>query len=260
MKKLGVLFLAAFLVLTVSFGSYAQQPRTLTQASTIDALLAGVYDGKMSMQQLKLYGDIGVGTFQALDGEMVVVDGTIYQVKADGSVHVPSPAETTPFAAVAFFEPDREKTLPSGIDMKQLTDEIDAMLPTPNLIYALRIDGTFKKVKTRSVPRQNKPYLPLTEVVKNQSIFDFENVEGVIVGLRCPPFMKSINVSGYHLHFLTRDRKAGGHVLGVTVDKAVVKIERIDNFYVALPENQDFYRLNTETDRSSAVSAVESKK
>ncbi|MGC9967703.1 MAG: acetolactate decarboxylase [Syntrophobacteraceae bacterium] len=259
LKKLGVFFLAAFLVLTGSLGSYAQQASTLTQLSTIDALLSGIYDGKMSMQQLKAYGDIGLGTFNALDGEMVLVDGTVYQVSADGTVHVPGPAETTPFMAVTFFESDREKTLPSGIDMKQLTDEIDAVLPTPNLIYALRIEGSFKKVRTRSVPKQNKPYQPLTEIVKNQPTFDFENVEGVIVGLRCPPFMKGINVPGYHLHFLTKDRKAGGHVLGLTVDHAVAKVDQISNFYMILPEDQDFYRLNMENDTSSAVSAVETR-
>jgi acetolactate decarboxylase len=259
LKKPRILFLAVLLVLAVSFGAHAQQAKTLTQTSTIDALMSGIYDGKMTLQELKLHGDIGLGTIQSLDGEMILLDGTVYQVKADGTVHVPGPAETTPFAAVTFFEPDMEKTLPGGIDMKRLTDEIDAVLPTTNVIYALRIEGRFKRVKARSVPRQNKPYRPLEEVVKTQSIFDFENVEGVIVGLRCPPFMKGINVPGYHLHFLTKDRKAGGHVLGLTVDKAVAKIDRINSFYVALPESQDFYRLNTDTDRTGAVSAVETR-
>jgi acetolactate decarboxylase len=259
LKRPGILLFAAFLVLTASFCSYAQQVKTLTQTSTIDALAAGVYDGKMSLRQLKMYGDTGLGTFDALDGEMMLVDGTVYQVRADGTVHVPGPDETTPFAAVTFFEPDREKTLTSGINLKQLTDEIDSILPTLNVIYALRIEGSFKKVRTRSVPRQSKPYRPLAEVVKTQPTFNFENVEGVIVGLRCPPFMKAVNVSGYHLHFLTKDKKAGGHVLGLTVDKAVVKIDQINNFYVILPENQDFYRLNMETDRSAAVSAVETR-
>jgi acetolactate decarboxylase len=260
LKKPGAFFLVSFLVLTGSLGSYAQQAKTLTQLSTIDALLGGVYDGKVSMQQLKQYGDIGIGTFDALDGEMVLVDGTVYRVSADGTVQVPGPTETTPFAAVTFFDADQEKALPSGISMQELAREIDAILPTPNLIYAIKIEGTFKRVKTRSVPKQTRPYQPLTEVVKNQPTFDFENVEGIIVGLRCPPFMKGINVPGYHLHFLTKDRKAGGHVLELTVGQAVAKIDRTSNFYMILPEDQDFYKLNTEKDTSSEVSAVESRK
>jgi acetolactate decarboxylase len=260
LKKLGTLFLASFLVLAGSLGSYAQQAKTLTQLSTIDALLGGVYDGKVSMQQLKQYGDTGIGTLDALDGEMVMVDGTVYRVSADGTVQVPVPTETTPFAAVTFFDADQEKVLPSGISMQELEKEIDAILPTPNLIYVIKIEGTFKRVQTRSVPKQTRPYKPLTEVVKNQPTFDFENVEGTIVGLRCPPFLKGINVPGYHLHFLSKDRKAGGHVLELTVGQAVVKIDRTSNFHMILPEDQDFYKLNMEKDTSSEVSAVESRK
>jgi len=263
LKKPGALLLAAFLVLSVIPGSYAQQAKTLTQLSTIDALLGGVYDGSMSLRQLKQYGDTGLGTFDALDGEMVLVDGTVYRVSADGSVQVPGPDEKTPFAAVTFFEADQEQSLPylsNGIGMKEIAARIDSIIPTPNLIYVIKIEGVFKKITTRSVPRQKKPYQPLTEIVKTQPTFQFENVEGVIVGLRCPPFMKGVNVPGYHLHFLTKDRKAGGHVLDFTVGQAVVKVDRISNFYMILPEDKDFFRLNMEKDTSAAVTAVESQK
>lgn len=260
LKKWGALFLAGFLVFTGSPGLYAQQVKTLTQFSTIDALLGGVYDCKMSLEQLKRYEDTGLGTFDALDGEMVLVDGTVYRVSADGSVQTPGPSETTPFAAVTFFDADQEKTLPGGVGMLELTKQLDSMLPTTNLMYVLRIEGTFKTVKTRSVPRQARPYKPLTEVVKNQPTFDFENVEGTIIGLRCPAFMKGINVPGYHLHFLTKDRKGGGHVLDLTVGQAVVKIDRASIFHMILPEDRDFYRLDMEKDTSAAINAVESGK
>jgi len=259
-KKMGLLFLACLLVCAGAHASYAQQGKTLTQVSTIDALLGGVYDGKMSIGQLKLYGDTGLGTFDALDGEMVMVDETAYRVKADGTIQIAGPAETTPFAAVTFFTADLEKTLPGSIGIEELTRQIDAILPTPNLIYVLRIEGTFKKVITRSVPRQAKPYKPLTEIVKSQPTFKFENVEGVVVGLRCPAFMKGINVPGYHLHFLTRDRKAGGHVLDISVSHAVVKVDTTGNFYMVLPEDQDFYKVDMEKDLSGDVTAVESMK
>ena len=260
LKKLGFLLLAGFLVLSASPGSYAQQAKTLTQLSTIDALLGGIYDGSTSLRQLKMYGDTGLGTFNALDGEMVMVDGTVYRVSADGSVQVAGPDEKTPFAAVTFFKADQEESLPSGIGMKEATGRIDSIIPTPNLIYVIKIEGVFKKVLTRSVPRQKKPYQPLTEIVKTQPTFQFENVEGVIVGLRCPTFMKGINVTGYHLHFLTKDCKAGGHVLDFTTGQAVLKVDRISNFYMILPEDKDFFRLNMEKDTSEAVTAVESQK
>jgi len=259
-KKMGLLFLACLLVCTGTHASYARQGKTLTQVSTIDALLGGVYDGKMSIGQLKLYGDTGLGTFDALDGEMLMADATAYRIRSDGSVQIAGPAETTPFAAVTFFNADLEKTLPGCTGMEELTRQIDAVLPTPNLIYVLRIEGTFKEVITRSVPRQEKPYKPLTEIVKSQPTFKFENVEGVVVGIRCPAFMKGINVPGYHLHFLTKDRKAGGHVLDISVSHAVVKVDTTSNFYMVLPEDQDFYKVDMEKDLSRDVKAVESMK
>ena len=257
-KKMGLLLLAGFLVCTGTHASCAQQDNTLTQVSTINALLGGVYDGKMSIRQLKLYGDTGLGTFDALDGEMVMADATVYRVRADGTVQIAGPDETTPFAAVTFFRAGLEKTLPGSTGMKELTRQIDATLPSPNLIYVLRIEGTFREVITRSVPRQEKPYKPLTEIVKSQPAFKFKNVEGVVVGLRCPAFMKGINVPGYHLHFLTKDRKAGGHVLDISVSHAVVKVDTTSNFYMVLPKDQDFYKADMEKDLSGEVAAVES--
>ncbi len=258
MKRFRALFLAAFLVMSGTVGVHAQQTKTLTQFSTIDALLIGAYDSKMSLEQLRRYGDTGLGTFDALDGEMILADGTVYRVSADGTVQTPGPTETTPFAAVTFFDTEQEKTLPTGIGLRELTAQLDSMLPTLNLMYMVRIEGSFKTVKTRSVPRQTKPYRPLVEIVKNQPTFDFENIEGVMIGLRCPAFMKGINVPGYHFHFLTRDRKGGGHLLDVTIDRAVVKIDRTSIFHMILPEDQDFYRLDMEKGTGNAISEVES--
>ena len=251
LKKIGLFSLLTLLVFATNSSVHAQQQReVLFQLSTIDGLLSGIYDGRMTLGELKQHGDIGIGTFHALDGEMLVVDGTVYQVTADGAVHIPDPTVTTPFAAVTFFDVDQEKGLPSGVDFQGVVKEIDGLIPTPNLFHAIRIEGTFQRVKTRSVPKQVKPYPPLGEVVKTQPIFDFEDVEGVIVGLRCPPFVKGINVPGSHLHFLTKDKKAGGHVLELIVKEAVLKVDHTPEFSLVLPEDQDFYRLNLEADAS----------
>jgi acetolactate decarboxylase len=260
LKKLRAVFIISFLGLMCSFPAYAGEAKTITQFSTIDALIGGVYDGIASIRQLKQYGDIGIGTFDALNGEMMMVDGIVYRVSADGGVQIPGPDETTPFAAVTFFEPDRESSLPENISMQELAKAVDGVLPTLNFVYVLRIEGTFKKVKTRSVPKQSKPYPPLIKVTQTQPTFDFENVEGVIVGVRCPGYMKGINVPGYHLHFLTKDGKAGGHVLELTTDHVVAKIDRIRNFHMILPEDSDFYKLDLDKDASREVTAVESGK
>ena len=89
--------------------------------------------------------------------------------------------------------------------------------PPKTCFYAVMIQGEFSYVKTRSVPAQEKPYPPLAEVTKNQPTFEFTDVTGTMVGFRCPPYVTGINVPGYHLHFLTDDRTAGGHLLEFTV-------------------------------------------
>lgn len=259
-RKMRLVLLACFLVLSVTQASYALQRKTLTQLSTIGALMHGVYDGEMTIHQLQRYGNTGLGTLNALDGEMIILDGTAYQVRADGTVHIVGPDEKTPFAAVTFFKPDLQRTLSRSTGVKELAKQIDAILPSRNLIYVLKIEGTFKEVVARSVPRQHKPYKPLAEVAKSESIFRFKNVKGTVVGIRCPAYMERLNVPGYHLHFLTADRKAGGHVLDISVSHAVVKVDTISDFYMILPQDRAFYNVDMEKGLSRQVTAVESGK
>lgn len=230
---------------------------TLVQISTIDALLAGLYDGKATIGDLKRQGDLGIGTFDALDGEMVLLDGQVYRVSADGKAAIVPDKETTPFAGVTFFAADQEISVPPGTDFSAFCALVDKSLPSPNLFYAIRLEGRFKTVSTRSVPRQSKPYKELVEVVKNQPIFAFQEVVGTLVGFYSPPFVKGINVPGYHLHFLTADRSAGGHLLSFTVDHATLQIDTLNRFVLQLPEDKGFARVDLQQDRGAELERVE---
>jgi len=212
----------------------------LWQTSTISALLEGVYDGEVTVEELVSHGDLGIGTFDALDGEMAVVDGTVYQVDGAGNVHRPPPETKTPFAAVTFFDADRVLTADGAIEFDDLKVLIDRAAPARNVPLAIRITGTFARVKTRSVPKQAKPYPRLVEVTQNQPTFEFTDARGVMVGFRCPPYVEGINVPGYHLHFLTRDRTGGGHVLELTVEKVRIEIDETPALHVALPTGEAF--------------------
>lgn len=260
MRYIVKLFCITCLIFFACTNQTPQQRDTLMQVSTIDALINGLYDGEMRLSQLDQYGDFGIGTVQSLDGELLIVDGTPYQVRVDGSVQVPDPEMTTPFSAVTFFDVDREFTLPPDINYEAFQAKIDSTLPTANLFYAVRIEGTFKHVRTRSVPAQTKPYPTLTEVVKNQAEFDFIDVEGIMVGFRCPTWVKGINAPGYHLHFLSKDKKGGGHVLLFETDKAVVQIDETSDFLMKLPGNPDFYELPLGQSNDAAMQVVEKQK
>ena len=231
---------------------------TLTQVSTIDALLGGVYDGVMDFETLKDYGDFGIGTFEGLDGEMLGFDGKFYQIKSDGVAYPVTDSMLTPFASVTFFDAELEESLPEGMDYEQLPEFMKDLLPTGNIFYALRIDGEFSYVNTRSVPAQEKPYPPLAEVTANQPEFEFNDVSGVLVGFVCPDFVSGVNVPGYHLHFLTSDRNAGGHVLAFTVEQAVISVDYTSEFLMVLPsEGSDFYKLDLTGDSQDEIDEVE---
>jgi acetolactate decarboxylase len=240
-------------------GTREGSPGTVFQVSTINALLQGLYDGEMTCGELKKMGDLGIGTFDGLDGEMVMVDGKILQVEADGRVILAPDGEKTPFAAITFFKADQTCTMQGVADFAQLQRQLDDLIRNRNLFYAIRIDGTFSYVKTRSVPRQVKPYPPLAAAAKNQSVFEMQNVRGTVVGFYCPPYVQGLNVPGYHLHFITEDRRQGGHLLECNLQEGTAKLELIRKFSMLLPGSSDFAQLNLTTDRKEELKKVESK-
>lgn len=229
----------------------------LFQTSTINALLEGVYNGEITYKELKQYGDFGIGTFNDLDGEMIGLKGKFYQIKADGIAYSVDDSMKTPFAVMTFFEPDKSVLLDETMDYDQLKQYIDRLFLTKNIFYAIKIEGDFKYIKTRSVPRQNKPYPRLIEVVKNQPTFEFHNVKGTIVGFRIPDYMEGINVPGYHFHFITEDKKAGGHLLECRLQDVRIEIDYTSALYMVLPERGEFYKADLTKKRQTELEKVE---
>ena len=209
---------------------------TLFQISTINALMNGAYKGEMTFGELKRYGDLGIGTFDGLDGEMIGLEGKFYQIKADGVAYSVPDSMTTPFAVVTPFEADKTVPMQDGMDYEGLQRYLDELIPDNSIFYAVKIEGLFKYIKTRSVPRQKEPYPPLVEVVKEQTIFEFHDIKGTIVGFRCPDSVKGINVPGYHLHFITADKKAGGHLLACQLQDGTIAIDFTSQFHLVLPQ------------------------
>ncbi|SDW80954.1 acetolactate decarboxylase [Ruegeria halocynthiae] len=214
------------------------------QTSLLSAIMQGVYDGTVSIGQLLKHGDFGLGTFNALDGEMVVLDGVAYRLDGEGKASVSSDSALTPYAAVINFEPTVSLPLGAPVDKEAFEDELDAMAEAKNLFYAVRFTGLIKYIKYRNVLRQDRPYKPLLEVVKTQAEFELGYVTGTILGFRCPDYAVGIGVPGYHLHFISEDRTKGGHVLDYVLSHGQIKIDHTSSLYLELPETQDFSDAN----------------
>jgi acetolactate decarboxylase len=218
---LGLIFLAG-----CAMQSHDNSRRdVLTQISTYDALFAGLYDGVAPVRSVDGCGDLGLGTLDRWNGELVLLDGTYYLVTGDGTVQTITDLNaTTPFLALAWFHEDTHQLLASGTTYDQLKQKPEAFLPSINLVYAIKIEGVFHHVKTRSMPAQSKPYKVMAELVKTQPTFEFQDVAGTMVGFWTPPSMKGIGLAGWHLHFITKDRQGGGHVLEFTAKDVVLKL------------------------------------
>ncbi|MBI1937396.1 MAG: acetolactate decarboxylase [Ignavibacteriales bacterium] len=254
MKKF---LISLLLIFSFAFGCTSFQQNFVTQVSTIDALLSGLYEGTTTLKEVIKHGDFGIGTFDKLDGEMIILDGIVYQIKADGKVYQPSHDLTTPFFTVTKFEePDSSFTF-SSTTFKEFEKSSDDLINNKNLFYAIKMSGNFKYVKTRSVPSQTKPYKPLNEVTKNQSVFEKENVSGTTVGFRSPQFASGINVPGYHLHFISDDKTFGGHVLDLSFENCKVEILPLHNFKMLLPESSEFGEADLKKNRADELNKVE---
>ncbi|EOX4799702.1 acetolactate decarboxylase [Vibrio alginolyticus] len=214
------------------------------QTSLMSALIAGVYEGSTTIEELLKHGDFGLGTFNELDGELIAFDKEVFQLKSDGSANPADLAQKTPFAVMTFFKPDIELPLTSRMSRHEVHSLIDDMVPSDNLFCAVRIDGVFDSVRTRTVPKQTRPYRPMLEVVKEQPTFRFTHKQGVVAGFRSPKYTTGINVPGYHEHFITDDRQGGGHIQDYSISSGFLQIGKVSRLVIDTPVSTDFLSAN----------------
>lgn len=223
--------------------------------SPVNALVEGIYQQKIPFSEIKQHGDFGLGTFDHLDGEMVMLDGEIYQITSDGAAAPVADDTLTPFSCVTFFQPISHDHLEGECDYRDFLEWLLSLLPSPNIFYAIRIEGTFSRMKVRSVPRQDS-YRPLAEVARDQPVFEYDHVEGTLAGFYTPAFMGSLSVPGIHLHFLSSDRKTGGHLMACRPSGITAGIQFLTTLELGLPMSFDYltcdFCRDTEKDLESA--------
>jgi len=228
--------------------------RQMYQISTSSALVEGVYSGSLSSSALLEHGDFGVGTFEGLAGEMVVLDGQIYQIA--GEVRLRSDDFLVPFAAVTRFHEDAIFEVGRFADLHELEAACDRRRESDNLFYALRLDGTFRTVHARAVhpvPRGTR----LLDASKTEFEFQFHDLEGTLVGIWSPRYSSSFSVPGYHFHFISNDRKKGGHVLNCAARQLRASIQTVSEYTVQLPETGPFLTTNFDKDPASDLAKAE---
>jgi len=232
---------------------------TLYQVSTATALVEGIYQGAVRVGTLREHGDLGLGTFENLDGEMVIVDGQVFQVRSDGSVRECDDNVLSPFAVITRFAPEAAVTLAQCPDLSHLTSRFDALRPSDNFFFALRVDGHFDYVHTRAMCWTAEG-VPLVQAAAVQPEFEWHDVSGTLVGFWTPEYAKTLNVPGYHLHFVSADRQNGGHLLQCRGTNLRLQIQREGEYHIALPDTEDFFKADLRRDPAADLTQAEGEK
>ena len=238
----------------------AQDTETLYQVALLQSLTQGYYDGIIKVSELKKHGDTGIGTFEGVNGEMIVLDGTVYQALDDGSVKVADDNETVPFSNVTFFDADITEDISDIKDVNGLKAALDKIVSAKggNLFYMVKVDGTFEKMFVRSELKQQKPYKTLDKALEtDQREFTYENIKGTIVGLYCPDYMGGLNAAGWHFHFLSEDKAKGGHILDLSFANAKARLDATPAFAMTLSDNGEFQKMELAKDVNDAIKKVE---
>lgn len=222
----------------------------------VNALVEGIYEENIPFSQIKRHGDFGLGTFNDLDGEMVMLDGRIYQIDSEGRVSAVADEQLTPFACVTHFRPSIFAETEAEMEYNPFLGWLSRLLPSPNLFYAIRIDGDFAYLRARSVPRQ-VCYRPLVDVAKEQHVFQFYAAAGTLAGFYTPDFMASLNVPGLHLHFLSYDLTEGGHLLECRPQKVRVAVQPISSLELSLPMSREYLEWDFHRDIGGDLAKAE---
>jgi acetolactate decarboxylase len=244
-------------VVAAALSQYLGKPvHTLFQVSTSGALVAGVSEKEVSVRSILEHGDFGLGTFAELDGEMVVLDGRVYQVRGTGKVSQAGPDAGAPFAVVTRFSPQVETECSPVTSLKDLAVCCDRYRTSGNIFYAIRLDGRFKRVRTRSV-NPTPAGTGLSNAAKTQSEFTFTDIHGTLVGLWSPGFSSAFSVAGYHFHFISDDREHGGHLLEVEAARLRLRVEALTDFHLALPSSEAFLKADLSKNTAAELAYAE---
>ena len=231
------------------------------QVSTLQALAMGFSKSVITVAELLEQGDFGLGTFEDVDGEMIVLDGKCYRAKNNGDAVQAKDERGVPFAAVCRFNPDRQEKLEGTDSIDRLKQWLTLRIEEDfglNSMYAVRIDGEFLMVDARSETGTKAHHVTLKDALSvTQEAFVFENIRGTLVCVYYPDYMDGINAAGWHLHFLSEDKKCGGHVFNISLTAGSAAFCRITSVEVRIPDTPAFDTYSLKTASQEDIKSVE---
>ena len=214
---------------------------TVYQHSTLAALMAGLLGGTITVGELKEHGDTGIGTLHGVDGEVIILNGEVYQAESSGKVnHITDMSTLVPFATVHQAHGPESK----AITLKDVTLSNVDVINEYNLynnFSGIGLHGEFSHIKVRIAPKASEPFPSLLEITKQQPVFERENVSGTLVGYYSPELYHGVLAAGWHVQFISDDRQFAGHVLEFQAPELTGSLVAFSDYQLHLPiENTAF--------------------
>lgn len=229
-----IIFFIGTLTIFHQYSSALEDKDTLFQVSNWENFSTGSYEGNYTITELKREGDTGIGFLNGLEGELIMVNSTAYQITSNGTVKNASDYQRSPFAMITFFEADKLITLNKSLNRSLVENETMKSLSNPNIFYAIKVEGKFKYIKVRIINPPDKPYPNLTEVLNNSTELEYKEINGTLVGFWCPAYANGLNIPGFQFQFLSDNKTQGGYVLDYEIDSGLIMIDSTSNFFMVL--------------------------
>jgi acetolactate decarboxylase len=230
-----------FFSLLMLMGCSSNEEDMIFHYSVLKALDNGVLEGNMKVGDLKQHGDFGLGTYNKLNGEMIVLDHVVYRVSQEGKIIEPDDETLIPYSVITFYHQDDTMNMGGQIDYPALKKYINRRIPSRNLFYAFRITGEFEYIKCGGANMQEKPYnKSLLQMLSNRPLYEGRNIKGTLVGFWCPEYIGDINTAGFHLHFLSDDHSIGGHLMEFTSRSLAIGYDTKSTYKILLPDTESF--------------------
>ena len=239
------------------------KPNKLYQVSTLQALALGYSRPVVTVRELLENGDIGLGTFEDVDGEMILLDGICFKAKQDGSIVRSQDSAGVPFAVAGFVKEGKTIKMKDMKNIEAIKTELTLSIDLDfslNSIHIARIDGWFEKIHARAGAPYRSQHVSLKNILsKTQKDFCFERLYGTLVCVYFPDYMDGINASGWHMHFLSEDKKLGGHVFEASMSAGECLIQKMDRIDIQLPKDAAFDTYSLKEASNDEIKEVEQK-
>ena len=235
--------------------------KKMFQVSTLQALALGYSRAVITVGELIKHGDIGLGTFEDVNGEMIMLAGKCYRADEKGHVTEADPAIGVPFSSVTVFGEDYSCELGSVENIDKLKELLDLRIEEDfglNSMHIVRIDGHFSRVCARSETGYRAHHVTLKESLSmTQKDFFFDDTAGTLVCVYYPDYMDGINAAGWHLHFVSADRRSGGHVFDIDMESGTARFDKITSIEITLPSEPAFDTYALKNASKDEIKSVE---